>query len=194
MLKRPMKLENHIILRHKNKHLMKRIAFLSLLTLLFLGSDTASAQDYFLNDYKVKWQNATAYTLEFARSMPEDFYSFSPTPEEMTFGEQLKHIAGNMIWLSSSYLKGAKEHVDPSATGDSKKEIIAMLEKSFAYAEASVSALSTKAISEEVDFIAEPMSRRRVMLLMTDHVTHHRGQLVVYLRLKHVEPPKYVGW
>jgi uncharacterized damage-inducible protein DinB len=173
---------------------MIRIALLSLLTILVFGSNAVLAQDDFLKDYKIKWQNATAYTLEFARSMPEDYYSFSATPEEMTFGEQLKHIAGNMIWLSSSYLNGSKDHVDPSATGNSKKEIIAMLEKSFAYAEATVSALSHKSISEEVDFIAGTMSRRRILFLMTDHVTHHRGQLVVYLRLKHVEPPKYVGW
>jgi uncharacterized damage-inducible protein DinB len=173
---------------------MIRIKLFGFLTLLCCGLNVLQAQDTFLEDYKIKWQNATAYTLEFARSMPEDFYSFKATPEEMTFGEQLKHIAGNMIWLSSSYLNGSKDHVDPSACGDSKKEIISMLEKSFAYAASTVDNLTDKALSENVDFIAGKMSRRRILFLMTDHVTHHRGQLVVYLRLKHVEPPKYVGW
>lgn len=173
---------------------MIRISLFSFLTIFFFGMNSLEAQATFLQDYKVKWQNATAYTLEFARSMPEDYYSFSATSEEMTFGEQLKHIAGNMIWLSSSYLKGSKDHVDPSACGDSKKEIISMLEKSFAYAGTTVDNLSEKELSENVDFIAGTMSRRRILFLMTDHVTHHRGQLVVYLRLKHVEPPKYVGW
>ncbi len=173
---------------------MIRITLLSFLTILLLGNNTLDAQDSFLSDYKIKWQNASDYTLEFARSMPEDYYSFAATPEEMTFGEQLKHIAGNMIWLSSSYLGGAKEHVDPSACGDSKKEIIAMLEKSFAYAQKTISSLAEKNLSQEVDFIAGKMSKRRILFLMTDHVTHHRGQLVVYLRLKNVPPPKYVGW
>jgi uncharacterized damage-inducible protein DinB len=168
--------------------------YLSLMVTLLFTITTAQSQDSFLKDYKVKWQNATSYTLEFARSMPEDYYSFSATPEEMTFGQQLKHIAGNMIWLSSSYLNGAKDHVDPGAGGDSKKEIIAMLEKSFAYAENTIDHLTEKSLSEEVDFIAGKMSRRRILFLMSDHVTHHRGQLVVYLRLKHVDPPKYVGW
>ncbi len=159
-----------------------------------IGQNTLNAQDTYLKEFKVKWENSTAYTLEFARSMPEDYYTFSPTPEEMTFGEQLKHIAGNMIWLSSSYLKGTKNHVDPSATGNSKKEIIAMLEKSFAYAATTIDGLTQKEVTELVEFIAGPMTRMRVLFLMTDHVTHHRGQLVVYLRLKNVEPPKYVGW
>ena len=152
------------------------------------------AQSDFLDDYKIKWQNATAYTLEFAKSMPEDYYTYSPTPEEMTFGEQLRHVAGNMIWLSSSYLGGAKEHVDPTSAGDSKKEIIAMLEKSFAYAQQTINGLTEKSLAQEVNFIAGTMTKRRILFLMTDHVTHHRGQLVVYLRMKNVPPPKYVGW
>jgi uncharacterized damage-inducible protein DinB len=54
--------------------------------------------------------------------------------------------------------------------------------------------LTEKDLNEQVDFISGKMTRRRVLLLLTDHVTHHRGQLVVYLRMKNVEPPKYVGW
>ncbi len=172
---------------------MRKYGILIMFFLLW-GMLSVQAQRTFLDDYKIKWQNATAYTLEFAKSMPEDYYSYAPTPEEMTFGEQLKHVAGNMIWLSSSYLGGAKEHVDPTATGDSKKEIIAMLEKAFAYAQQTVNGLSEKSLSQEVDFIAGKMSKRRILFLMTDHVTHHRGQLVVYLRMKNVPPPKYVGW
>ena len=151
-------------------------------------------QDSFLSDFKIKWQNAADYTLEFARAMPEDHYTFTPTPVEMNFAEQLKHIAGNMVWLSSSYLEGSKTHVDPSKSGNSKKEIIAMLEKAFAYGTQTLNQMTEKDLNEQVDFFAGTMSRRRILLLMTDHVTHHRGQLVVYLRLKNVEPPKYVGW
>ena len=54
--------------------------------------------------------------------------------------------------------------------------------------------LTEKDLNHIVDFVAGKMSRRRIMLLLTDHVTHHRGQLVVYLRLKGVEPPAYRGW
>jgi uncharacterized damage-inducible protein DinB len=126
--------------------------------------------------------------------MPEDAYGYTPTAVEMTFREQLKHIAGNMVWLSSSYLGGAKTTLDPSKAGDSKKEIISMLEQSFAYANQTIGKLTEKDLNHIVDFFAGKMTKRRIMLLMTDHVTHHRGQLVVYLRLKGVEPPAYRGW
>ena len=165
-----------------------------LLTCILFLSNQSMGQDSFLSDYKIKWKNATDYTMEFARSMPEDYYGYTPTPVEMTYREQLKHMAGNMVWLCSSYLGGSATHVDPQKAGNSKKEIIAMLEKSFAYANQTISVLTEKQLNEKVDFIAGTMTKRRILMLMTDHVTHHRGQLVVYLRMKNVEPPKYVGW
>src|SRR5687768_13661568 len=103
-----------------------------LFLLLFISCITVElmAQTTFLDDYQLKWKNATEYTLEFAHAMPEDNYGFTPTKVEMTYSEQLKHIAGNMVWLCSSYLEGNQTHIDPSKAGNSKKEIIAMLEKS----------------------------------------------------------------
>jgi uncharacterized damage-inducible protein DinB len=167
---------------------------LLLICLSFLVSSNLPAQDSFLSDYKIKWKNATEYTLEFAKAMPEETYSFKPVPVEMSYGEQLKHIAGNMVWLCSSYLGGAKTTLDPMNAGTSKKEIIAVLEKSFAYAAETVDHLNEKVLNQNVDFFAGFMTKRRILLLMTDHVTHHRGQLVVYLRLNGIEPPAYRGW
>lgn len=177
----------HVIASPKN---LFRLTFL----LLMIVQGPAWSQNSFLSDYKIKWKNATAYTLEFAKAMPEAFYDYTPTPVEMNFREQLKHLAGNMVWLSSSYLGGSATHVDPQQSGNSKKEIIAMLEKSFAYASQTIDKLTESQLNDSVDFIAGTMTKRRILMLMTDHVTHHRGQLVVYLRMKNVEPPKYVGW
>lgn len=168
-----------------------KITFASIFTCLLFN---AVAQETFLSDYKIKWQNAKDYTLEFARAMPEDFYGYTPTPVEMTYREQLKHIAGNIVWLCSDYLSGSKNHVDPSKAGDTKKEIILMLEKTFAYAKETVNAMTEQQLNEKVAFVAGTMTKRRILMLMTDHVTHHRGQLVVYLRMKNVEPPAYRGW
>jgi len=173
---------------------MKISMLFRLLPVMLIISFTAKGQDSFLGDYKIKWQNTTEYLLEFAKAMPEDYYAYTPTPVEMTYREQLKHIAGNIVWLCSSYLDGSKTHIDPSATGNSKKEIIAMLEKVFAYASQTIDAMSEKDLNTQVSFISGDMTKRRILMLMTDHVTHHRGQLVVYLRMKNVEPPKYVGW
>ena len=53
---------------------------------------------------------------------------------------------------------------------------------------------SDEDLSLTVDFFAGPKNKLQILNLLQDHVTHHRGQLVVYLNLNEIIPPKYVGW
>jgi len=54
--------------------------------------------------------------------------------------------------------------------------------------------LSIAQMDKKVDFFAGPMTIRQILILMHDHQPHHLGQIVVYLRLKGIKPPDYVGW
>ncbi|MDT8346268.1 MAG: DinB family protein, partial [Flavobacteriaceae bacterium] len=49
-------------------------------------------------------------------------------------------------------------------------------------------------LSEKVNFFAGEKTKIQILNLLHDHVTHHRGQLVVYLNLKEIKPPRYTGW
>jgi uncharacterized damage-inducible protein DinB len=155
-----------------------------------------SAQDsLFIQEAALKWSNAAAYTLEVARAMPPSQYNFRPTPEEMTFGEQLTHMAENMMWLSSSYLTGiGVEHPLLAKKERSPDEIIALMELALNTAQEAIRTARPEGLSESVDFFAGPMTRRQIILLLHDHHTHHRGQIIVYLRLNGIKPPRYRGW
>lgn len=148
----------------------------------------------FLTDYLAKWERAAAYTIEFAEALPENKYQYRPTPEEMTFSEQLVHICGNMKWLANAYLGGAEEFPDVANPPASKEGLIDLLRASFDYAAAAARQFNAEELDDEVDFFAGPITKRQVFFLMSDHLTHHRGQLVVYLRLNQVKPPDYRGW
>ena len=137
-----------------------------------------------------KWGNAKNYTLEIAKSMPEEEFGFKPTDGQMTFKEQLIHIKGNMDWLSTTYFGGS----EPKAITDTKANIIKSLEASFNGVADAVKATDPKTFTETVDFFAGSKSRLQILNLLQDHLTHHRGQLIVYLNLKQVAPPRYVGW
>jgi uncharacterized damage-inducible protein DinB len=54
--------------------------------------------------------------------------------------------------------------------------------------------MNTGQMDEKVKFFAGPITRRQILILMHDHQTHHLGQLIVYLRLKGIKPPDYIGW
>ena len=170
---------------------MKKILLAVLLLICFM---TINAQSSYLIECKQKWENARTYTMEIAQIMPEEHYDFRPSEEQMTFREQLLHMLGNMRWLSSSYLGGKRLDVDLKNTDYTKAEMLELLQKGFDRAGEAIEGLNEETLNEEVSFFAGPMTKRQILTLMNDHLTHHRGQVIIYLRLKKMEPPSYRGW
>lgn len=152
------------------------------------------AQNETIDVFLEKWQNSKTYLLDIAKAMPEDKYNYKPTEREMSFGEQLLHIKGNMDWLSTSYFTDEKYDKKKDNTKYSKEEIISMLEKSFDNVFENIKNSKPESLKEKVEFFAGPKTKLQILNLLQDHVTHHRGQLIVYLNLNEIVPPKYVGW
>ena len=152
-----------------------------------------NSSDSLLAQLNRKWTNAKVYALKMAELMNEEYYDFKPVPEEMSFKQQLLHIADNIEWLSSSYLFAQKKNkIDTSVK--SKAAVIKILSDAYDMGTEAYHNLSDKRLDEIVPFLAGPMTRRQILFLMHDHQTHHLGQLIVYLRLKGIKPPDYVGW
>jgi len=102
-----------------------------------------------------------------AEAMPEDKYSFKTTERQKIFQELLMHIKQNMDWLSTTYFsKDGKK--TPKATYTTKAEVITAIKE---------------ALKEVVAFFAGPKTKLQILNLLQDHVTHHRGQIIVYLNL-----------
>jgi len=165
-----------------------------LITFAFTVNSNAQSEDSLLHQLARKWQNAEAYTLKVAALMPEEDYNFKPVADEMTFGGQLLHVVQNMNWLSATYLLGSKQHSKSDTAHLSKQAIMNIISAAYDSALAVHYRLTTKQLDERVSFFAGPMTRRQILILMHDHQTHHIGQLIVYLRLKGIKPPNYVGW
>lgn len=152
------------------------------------------SQDAFLKDFAKRWKNATDYTLEFAEAMPRQLYDYRPTESQMPFHRQLTHMAGNMIWLTTTYLGGSGFDHDLDDLPTSKDKVTEHLRQAFGYAAQTLAAFDETELDERVPFVSGQLSKRQIMFLLNDHLTHHRGQLVVYLRLNDIKPPPYVGW
>ncbi|MGB5942260.1 MAG: DinB family protein [Leeuwenhoekiella sp.] len=146
-------------------------------------------QSDFKSAWLEKWEHSKDYLIAFAEAMPEEFYDYKPTEGQMTFEEQLLHIDGNITWLGTSYFNLIDEPVPELNT---KKDIIKKLKADFDKVSKAISQIED--FSEDVRFFAGAKSKLQILNLLQDHVTHHRGQLVVYFNLKGIKPPKYVGW
>lgn len=173
-----------------------RTTFLFYILCMLGGAVGVSGQNAdFIAESLKKWQNAAAYTLEVARLMPEEQFGYKPVPEEMSFGEQLAHIGKNMVWLAGSHLTSQTfDHPLKAKENRTPAEEIELLTASLGYAEEAIRNVSPDSLSVTGDFFAGPMSKRQIIMLMHDHMTHHRGQIIVYLRMQNIKPPKYRGW
>ena len=165
-----------------------------LLVLTISFSTLGFSQNETIEAFLEKWQNSKTYLIDIAKAMPEENYSFKPTEREMSFGDQLLHIKGNMDWLSTSYFTNETFDKKKETKTYTKDEIILMLEKSFNTVYDIIKNTPADKLKEKVDFFAGEKTKLQILNLLQDHVTHHRGQLIVYLNLKEVTPPKYVGW
>jgi len=54
--------------------------------------------------------------------------------------------------------------------------------------------LDEKSLSKEFNWNGGKLNKYKFLNLIQDHQTHHVGQLIVYLKINNIEPPKYIGW
>jgi uncharacterized damage-inducible protein DinB len=172
-----------------------RLLFFAVATLLFVTPKSfAQQKDSLTSQLETKWKNAGIYTLKMAELMPEEFYDFKPTPDVMSFKEQLLHLAQNIEWLSTSYLLSGKKPQKNDTAVKTKADVIQRLNEVYNIGLLAHQSLSAAQLNEVVSFFAGPKTKRQILLLLHDHQTHHVGQIIVYLRLKSIKPPAYVGW
>ena len=159
------------------------IKFVIIFSLIFsVSSLFAQTGDSAINELAEKWENAKGYTLKMAQLMPENLYDFKPVAEEMTFGEQLIHIAQNIHTLSA-IINGTKStFIKPAHP--TRNEILALVGQAYDTGMITHQKLSATKLEEKVAFFAGPKTRRQVLVIMHDHQTHHMGQLIVYGRLE----------
>lgn len=180
---------------------MKKVFLTSLFWLSFTSQAAFSQtemtlENEFADDFYPVWQRAGTYLLEVAEAMPAELYNYQPTEDVFTFAEQLMHTAANIYFLNATYIQDEEmEDFDLDTEGKSKEEIIQLLREAIATVDASYQALAPEDENEAVKlFNRIETNKKRVLLLIRDHMTHHRGQLVIYLRMNGIEPPSYVGW
>src|ERR1035438_8844783 len=106
--------------------IMKRC---TLLTLAFALASAAAlqAQNPVIGEQKAAYTANKNNLIKAAEKMPEEAYSFKPTPEMQTFGERMAHIAGQMGTCSG--MTGERKTNPAGKTA--KADIVAALKASF---------------------------------------------------------------
>ncbi len=128
------------------------------------------------------WQISKQFTIDVADAMPPEYYSFKPSPEEMTFGEQMLHIAVSNVYrfreitgIETPFPIDFNKPPSPD-----KANVLKMLGQSFDYV---IDALPriTPAQLQRTWHIPSWKGRndpdgRAMILNMFVHTAHHRAQ------------------
>ncbi|WP_289041761.1 DinB family protein [uncultured Zobellia sp.] len=177
---------------------MKNLVIYTVLICFGLATPPLFAQgDSYINDYLERLENSRKYIVLVAETMPEDKYSFRATPESLSFAENLLHIGYAMDWHSQSLLGGRASRDWQTDTifkvsSKSKAEMIALINSTFDETIKLISEFDTTQLDDHLDYFGLNRSKRQILMLLADHITHHRAQMLVSMRLNGLTPPRYV--
>jgi uncharacterized damage-inducible protein DinB len=125
-------------------------------------------------------ENSRNYTMAVAESMPETSYAFKPQGAGWNFVELLNHIAYGIQWWEENYVKGNKVSWDPPLLKNSKQDTINYLGSAYD---------SLKKTLGKQELTGNALNGFHSTI---DHITHHRGQTVIYMRCAGITPPEYL--
>jgi uncharacterized damage-inducible protein DinB len=183
--------------------MFKGLHILAVLFALTIGG-TAAAQTANVNsvmnmtEFVQDWKISKQFTRDVAAAMPAELYGFKPNAEEMTFGEQMVHIAGANVFRFNQITGAPGPFVfDPAKPPASDKQsVMTMLGASFDYVIAQLPKITPGQLKRTWHIPSwkgrsDPEGRAMIVNMLV-HTAHHRAQCEVYLRAKGIKPPDYV--
>ena len=173
---------------------------LILATLLFFSTTTTpllAQQDHFIEDAIERLENSRNYLLLVAELMPAEKYDYKATEESLSFSENLMHIGFALDWHSQSLIGDRAARVYQTDTvfkpaNKTKAEMMARIDQTFTEAIALLQDVEPAQLNDELDYFGLNRSKRQIFMLLADHITHHRAQMLVSMRLNGLVPPRYV--
>jgi hypothetical protein len=124
-----------------------------------------------------------------AEEMPADKFSYRPTPEQITFGHLVMHLAMSNSFLCSAIAGTKPPEQEKLTETDPKDKLVAALKSSVDYCNGVLEKTDDSKLGESVPMFRGPQTRAAVMILLTDDLYDHYSAEAMYLRLNGLLPP-----
>jgi len=124
--------------------------------------------------------------------IPDNLWSFQPTPDVRTVGQLFAHIADGQYEFCSA-AEGTPVDKGIEKTAKTKAEISAAVKEAFAYCDAQFAKMTDDSAAEPMSFFGHKLARLSIMDFNTAHTMEHYGNLVTYMRIKGIVPPSSEG-
>jgi uncharacterized damage-inducible protein DinB len=155
---------------------------------LFAAATLAAQNNPIVTTSKASYAEIKDYVLRTAEKVPEELYSFKPTPDVRTFGQLIAHEADGQYELCGPVAaRPVTKDVEKNVKG--KAALIAALKDAFAYCDAAYATMTDADAGKMVSLFGEKMTKIGVMDMNIAHSDEHYGNLVTYMRIKGIVPP-----
>jgi len=124
-----------------------------------------------------------------AVKMPEENYSFKPTPEVRSFGQLVGHVADASYMFCSQVQGEANPAKQFEKTKTAKADLVAALKEAVAYCNKAYDGMTDAKGSEMIKLFNFNLAKLTVFSINTAHTDEHYGNMVTYMRLKGIVPP-----
>jgi uncharacterized damage-inducible protein DinB len=146
------------------------------------------------------WKESGDFTVAVAKAMPAADYAFSPSAEEMSFGQLMAHIGaaniGACALASGMPRMTVPEKITQGLKDEKQKAVdkdlaVKFLADTFDFCNKAVASMTPEKLDAAAGTTRKMTGFEWLWAYFT-HTAHHRGQAEVYLRVKGIKPPDYV--
>jgi uncharacterized damage-inducible protein DinB len=150
-----------------------------------------------LEQFLRTWEFESGLTVKLLRTLPKDQYDFRPDPEGRSLAELAWHLAEVEAIMTS--IAASRKFDTPMPPGLERPSTVPELatgyERIHREAVKRVRAIRPEDLDREFPFFeGQPLSVRNVLWLpLLHHLIHHRGQLMMMIRMAHGVPSRVYG-
>jgi len=137
------------------------------------------------------WTRTIGNAVAAAEKMPDDGYSYKPSPESMSFRDIVAHTADSAMGACSA--QTGERKTAGAAQMQTKAELVAAMKAAQAECEKAYTLTDAKAAEMVTGGRGGPRSRLSTLWGNTVHIEHEYAQMAVLLRAKGVVPPSSAG-
>lgn len=150
-----------------------------------------------------EFEDEVTNTRKLLEAVPEKDLSYKPAPTSWTMGELAQHIATIYHWyegtLTQDVYDMSSENYERGDTNDIQATI-ALFERNVEEARAALKSLTEEKLEDDWTMkvgdktVLGPMPRGTVVRgFLFNHIYHHRGEMIVYLRATGNKVPGLYG-
>ena len=145
----------------------------------------------FLTPVKATWESTRNLVIGIVEVMPADKYDFKPTPAVRSFRENVIHlVAENYLFFGRV---AGENRGNPAEKLKSRDELIKALRESYDYGAKVWAGLTEEKALEMIEVRGQKVQRWSAILGAIQDNMNHYGNLVVYVRLNGLVPPRSAG-